>query len=115
MHRREGVPEKRRDDAVVVQELKDLVRMWDDANVKGDVATLDRLLADEFTFVGGPKKRQYLASITLRSRDLKVESAVSEDVEVQVYGETAIVVGLNTVKGQNRGQAFEDKWLYLDV
>jgi ketosteroid isomerase-like protein len=115
LHRREGVTEKRKDDAVVVQELRNLVRMWDDANVRGDVATLDRLLADEFTFVGGPNKRQYLASITLRPRDLKVESAVSEDVEVQVYGDTAIVVGLSTVKGQNRGQAFEDKWLYLDV
>lgn len=64
------------------QELRDLVREWDEAVVKRDAATLDGLLADEFAFVGGPNKAQYLTSIKSASADTFVESAVSADVEV---------------------------------
>jgi imidazolonepropionase-like amidohydrolase/ketosteroid isomerase-like protein len=102
-------------DTPTARELRDLVLKWDEANVKGDVAALDSLLADEFTFVGGPNKAQYLESIKSRSSDLTVESAVSTDIEVQIYGDTAIVVGLDTIKGVNRGQAYVNKYLYMDV
>jgi ketosteroid isomerase-like protein len=97
------------------QELRSLVRAWDEATVKGDTAILDRLLADEFAFVGGPNKAQYLASINRRTTDSVIESAVSEKVEVQVYGDAAVVVGLDVVKGKTRGQPFEHKFRYMDV
>ena len=115
-HKRDSpTAQKGVEDAATTEELRNLVRKWDEANVKGDVATLDSLLADEFAFVGGPDKAQYLASIKSRSSDSMIESAVSSDVQVQIYGDTAIVVGLDTIKGKNKGQAFEQKWLYLDV
>lgn len=97
------------------EELRSLVREWDQATVKGDVAVLDRLLGDEFSFVDGPNKAQYLASITMRPAESIVESAISEDVEVQVFGETATVVGTDTIKGKNRGHPFENRFRYLDV
>jgi ketosteroid isomerase-like protein len=105
------IPDKGK--AKVEQELQNLVRMWDEAYVKGDTATLDRLLADEFAFVGGLKKAEYLASF--KSRNLAIESAVSTDIQVQVYGDTAILTGLDTITGKNKDQTFVTKWLYLDV
>jgi len=98
----------------VEQELRALVRTWDDAFVKGDTATLDRLLADEFAFVGGPKKADYLASFKTRPAD-SIQSAVSTDIQVQVYGDTAVLVGLDTISGQNKGAPYVSKWLYMDV
>ena len=97
------------------QELRDLVRTWDEANVKRDTVTLDRLLANEFAFVGGPTKLQYLASIKSTPADSFIESAVSVDVEVQIYENTAIVTGLDTIKGKNKGQPYVSRWLYMDV
>lgn len=97
------------------QELRRLVRAWDEATVKRDVVVLDRLLAEEFAFVDGPKKAQYLASITSRPADSTIESAKSVNVEVQIYGDTAIVVGLDIVNGKNKGQAFENRFRYMDV
>jgi ketosteroid isomerase-like protein len=104
---------KQKQNARVEQELQNLVRIWDEAYVKGATATLDRLLADEFAFVGGPKKAEYLASF--KSRNLAIESAVSTDIQVQVYGDTAILTGLDTITGKNKDQTFVTKWLYLDV
>lgn len=101
--------------ARVEQELRNLVRMWDEADVKGDATRLDRLLADEFAFVGGETKAQYLASVKSKSPDSVIESAVSEDVQVQVYGDMALVTGLDTIKGKNKGQPFINRWLYMDV
>ena len=95
-------------------QLKQLVQTWDAAFVKGDTATLDRLLAAEFAFVGGPKKAEYLASFKTRPADA-VQSAVSTDIQVQVYGDTAVLVGLDTISGQNKGQPQVTKWLYMDV
>lgn len=108
-------PNKNKGEAKVEQELRKLVRAWDDADVKGDTATLDKLLADEFVFLGGPTKAQYLASLKTKSLDTMIESAVSTDVQVQVYGNIAIVTGLDTITGKNKGQPFLAKWLYMDV
>ena len=101
-------------DAKIEQELRKLVQSWDEAFVKADTATLDRLLAKEFSFVGGLKKVDYLASFKSRPNDA-VASAVSTDIEVQVYGDTAILTGLDTITGKNKGESYTSKWLYLDV
>jgi len=103
-----------KDDTKVEQALRNLVRACDEAYVKGDAAILDRLLADEFAFVGGPKKAEYLASFKSRPADL-VDSAVSTDIQVQVYGDTAVLIGLDTISGKNKGQPYVVKWLYMDV
>ena len=75
MHKREVALDQERENSSVVRELRNLVRIWDEADVKGDAATLDRLLAEEFTFVGGPNKAQYLAAVKSKSPDTYVESA----------------------------------------
>ena len=84
--------------ADVEQELRKLVQTWDEAFVKKDTETLDRLLADEFEFVGGPKKADYLAST--KTRKANILSAVSSDVRVQVYDDMAIVTGLDANTGR---------------
>jgi ketosteroid isomerase-like protein len=96
------------------EHLKGLVRQWDEAIVKRDTVTLDRLLADEFEFVGGVKKAAYLESIKTQPADA-MTSAVSTDLQVLVYDNTAVVTGLDTISGHNKGQPYTAKWLYTDV
>ena len=95
------------------QELRKLVQTWDEAFVKKDTETLNRLLADEFEFVGGPKKADYLAS--LKTRKANILSAVSADVRVQVYDDMAIVTGVDAITIKDVGQDLLTKWLYMDV
>ncbi|HEY3103356.1 MAG TPA: nuclear transport factor 2 family protein [Pyrinomonadaceae bacterium] len=95
-------------------ELRKLVQSWDEAYVRGDTTTLDRLLADEFSFVGGPKKADYLASFKSRPAN-SVQSAVSTDIQVQVYDDVAVLTGIDTITIKNAGQTLVTKWLYMDV
>lgn len=100
-------------DLKVEHELRAQVRQWDEADVKRDVAMLNRLLADEFAFVGGIDKRKYLAFV--ESGDAGIESAVSDNVKVRVYGDTAVLTGLDTIKGKRKGQEYVERYLYTDV
>jgi len=99
--------------ADVEQELRKLVQTWDEAFVKKDTETLSRLLADEFEFVGGPKKADYLAAT--KTRKANIQSAVSADVRVQVYDDMAIVTGVDAITIKDAGQDLLTKWLYMDV
>jgi len=99
--------------ADVEQELRKLVQTWDEAFVKKDTETLNRLLADEFEFVGGPKKPDYLASF--KTRKANIQSAVSTDIQVQVYDDMAIVTGVDAITIKDVGQDLLTKWLYMDV
>lgn len=95
------------------QELRKLVQTWDEAFVKADTETLGRLLADEFEFVGGLKKADYLASF--KTRKANIRSAVSTDVRVQVYDDMAIATGVDAITIKDVGQDLMTKWLYMDV
>jgi hypothetical protein len=95
------------------QELRSLVQTWDSAFVKKDTETLNRLLADEFEFVGGPKKADYLAST--KTRKANIVSAVSSDVRVQIYDNMAIVTGVDAITIKDVAQDLLTKWLYMDV
>lgn len=101
-------------DTKVAEELRGLIQVWDKALVNNDVATMDRLLAVEFAFVGGANKVAYLTSLK-PNPDTAVESAVSTQIEVQVYGDTAVLTGLDTINGNSKGVPFMAKWLYMDV
>ena len=76
------------------------------AQQKNDTAALERIWADDFTFTNSSgevqTKAQRLAEI--KSGELKFESISIDDVQVRVYGDTAVVTGRGTVKGQRRGQ-----------
>jgi ketosteroid isomerase-like protein len=78
--------------------LKQLVREWADAAVHGDVQTLDRIQADNFS--GSSEGRNFgkkMLREALRSGIMKVASWTVEDVKVEVKGNSAVVTGKSTL------------------
>jgi ketosteroid isomerase-like protein len=101
----------------VDQQLKKLENDWAQAEVKKDFATLDRILADDYTFTD-PDGKVFSKAQTIASfksdQNVVTDEAVSE-LAVQVYGDAAVVTGLSkeTLKGQTRGDVyrFTDTWV----
>lgn len=87
---------------------------YSEALIRADVAALGRLVADDFisTTPTGEvfDKAQSLARI--KSGELTFDSGKDSDVRVRVYGDTAVVTGLWTSKGQMMGKPFENKERY---
>jgi ketosteroid isomerase-like protein len=74
------------------------------AQVHADEAALNRIYADDFIGVGPSgtvrTKPQVLADFT--SGDLKFQSIITEEVQVRVYGNTAVETGRSTMTGQDK-------------
>src|SRR3954466_4590478 len=88
-------------DNAAERDIRALERQWNDARVRADVATLDRLLAADWTVVHGEgsikTKAEDLAD--LKSGARKFSADVTEDeLSVRVVGDTAIAAGLSDSK-----------------
>ena len=92
------------------QEIRALETQWNEARAHADIATLDRLLADDWTVTHAngttDTKAKYLAD--LRSGARKFAGAVTvSDFVVRFYGDTAIASGSSdstvTLNGQAQG------------
>lgn len=91
--------------------VEQAVRRLDDeriqAQIHADAAALDRIYADDFIGVGPSgtvrTKPQVLADFT--SGNLKFQSITTDDVQVRVYGNTAVETGRSTMIGQDKGKA----------
>ncbi len=75
------------------------------ALVHGDISALDQLVGEDVIYTSPTGRVQKKADIVsdLRSGALKVESIESDDVELRVYGDTAVVTYGSTTKFQDRG------------
>ena len=106
----------------VEQELMKLEQDWTNANVKADVAVLDRILADDYTWTDNDAvvwtKAQNLAVI--KSGESVISSMVTDDMKVRIYGDAAVVTGRNTNKGMLKGkdisgqERWTDTWIKRD-
>jgi uncharacterized protein (TIGR02246 family) len=76
------------------------------AQIGADTAALDRIYADDFIGVGPSgavrTKAQVIADFT--SGDLKFQSITTDDVQVRVYGDTAVETGRSKMNGQDKAK-----------
>ena len=89
------------------QEIRQVDRERIQAQISADAAALDRLYANDFIGIGPSgtvrRKPQVIADFT--SGDLKFQSINTDDVQVRVYGNTAVETGRSTMIGQDKGKA----------
>jgi len=90
--------------------VQQTIRKLDDeriqAQIHSDAAALDRLYADDFIGIGPSgtvrTKPQVIADFT--SGTLKFQSITTDEVQLRVYGNTAVETGRSTMNGQDKGK-----------
>ena len=96
-------PPKRKVEQVIKQVDHERIQ----AQIGADAAALDRIYANDFIGIGPSgtvrTKAQVIADFT--SGDLKFQSITTDDVQVRVYGNTAVETGRSTMIGQDKGKA----------
>jgi ketosteroid isomerase-like protein len=90
---------------------------WAEALRTLDLATLEQLMADEYQIIQPSGvvvgKAETLAS--LRSDQRHWELAESDQHDIRLYGDTAVVIGRWRGRGVNHGQSFDYAARYLCV
>lgn len=101
--------------------VQQIIRKLDDeriqAQIHADAAALDRLYADDFVGVGPSgtvrTKPQVIADFT--SGTLKFQSITTNDVQVRVYGNTAVETGQSTMHGDDKGKTVPENTRFTRV
>jgi ketosteroid isomerase-like protein len=92
------------------EELIRVAHDWDRAMIANDADAIGRYMADDWTIVGSDGrvggKADFLALV--RSGALTHDVMTSEDFNVRVYGDTAVVIARGISGGKYQGQAFRE-------
>jgi ketosteroid isomerase-like protein len=100
-----------------VQEVLAIEHAWTEAHLRGDVQTLEEIMAFDYVKIQPDgslsDKRTTLASYQPDQRAWDV--ARGDDYDVRVYGDTAVVIGRWTACGINNGQPFDYAARFLSI
>ena len=77
------------------------------AQIHADAAALDRIYANDFIGIGPSgtvrHKPEVLSDFT--AGHLKFQAITTDEIQVRVYGNTAVETGISTMVGQDKGKA----------
>lgn len=91
----------------IEQVIKQLDHERIQAQINADAAALERIYAADFIGIGPSgavrTKPQVISDFT--SGELKFQSITTDEVQVRIYGDTAVETGVATMTGQDKGKA----------
>ena len=99
------------------KQIKELEKERFRAMIKVDIASLDRILADDLTYThtnGWLQTKEELMS-SLKSNELNYKSAITNDVVVRTYGTSAVVTGTALMKVESQEQEYNLRIRFIDV
>ena len=90
---------------------------YQEAVKKSDVATMGRILADDFVLVTGRGRTQTKEDLLKESASGEITYEHQEDTDrtVRLWGDSAVVTALLWAKGVQKGKSFEYKVWFSDV
>lgn len=105
-------------DSRTLEEIVQVVKGLDGAGAAQDAAAYARLWAEDVTVVTpeGRLLRRAEALATVDPAAMKgLTASPSEDVQIRVYGNTAVVTGRITISGQQNGKTVNDQLRFTDT
>ncbi len=87
------------------------------AELRGDVASLERLLAPDyqgFDLAGHPQDRDAVLA-PYRTGTVKLEQLTPTDLHTRRFGDIGLVTGRSLIRGHTAGKAFDLRHRFLDV
>src|SRR5689334_21906889 len=103
--------------AKIPADLAARVHAYDDAQVKGDKAALEDLLADDYVLVNSRGQRQDKARLIAdyTKPGFKIEPFTVEEPVELAWSDGAVMGGVATLLGVDEGQSFEVRLRFSDI
>ena len=112
-----NAPIARADEAADKTQLIELEKRSAAALISGDFQALGSIFAEEWKVVGpdGQVLTRQQVFEQLRGTDLKFTSYDISELDVHIFGDTAIVIGHGNPHGETRGEKFELNEVFSDT
>jgi ketosteroid isomerase-like protein len=98
-------------------EIRRIEIEWGEAFERRDFATLDRIMAGEYILTDplGNVRGKAESLAALATNQVLFESTRSDNVNVRINGDTAVVTGRSTFRGSYKGWSMAGRYQYTDV
>jgi ketosteroid isomerase-like protein len=104
-------------EGTLVREAIEVKRQYDVAQLANDGEWFERMFADDYVFIGSDgvmvSKKDYVKD--MESHDLVWASVTVKDMQVRVYGDTAVVTGRFFGKGRYKGSPLDERQRFTSV
>jgi len=112
-----AVGAEHRGDKAEIGAIRELEEKRNDAIVHGDAAALERMTADDYTFVTLRGEMLTKADVVrnFRSGAAKYQSRTISDLKIRIYGNSAVVTGRAVQKGAENGKDYSGDYWFTRV
>jgi ketosteroid isomerase-like protein len=97
--------------------IRELENAWNQAVQQKDIRAIAPLMGNELVYIDYDgtmmNKAEYLAS--LQAPALHLEHIVSDSMQVQFFGQSAVVMGVYTEKGAKNGKPYLRRERFIDT
>jgi ketosteroid isomerase-like protein len=101
----------------LIQEVVEAERAWVEAHRRLDIVALERLMADDYKHIRADGvvvgKAEDLDSY--QTGDRHWDFAESDEYDIQIYGQTAVLIGRWRARGVNAGERFDYTARFVSV
>ncbi len=103
--------------AIAQNEIRRLEEQRNQAILHADVATLDRMTADDYTFITLKGELRTKADILqgFRSGAIHYDNRRVSDLKIRLYGNTAVVTGRSVQQGMEYGKDYSGDYWFTRV
>jgi ketosteroid isomerase-like protein len=97
--------------------IKQHEQNWAQATIKEGAAAVDQYEADDIitTDPSGRVTDKAQDKMDLSSGDFKIQSEELSELKVHIYGNAAVAVGTNSLRGTYKGQDISGKYRFTDT
>jgi ketosteroid isomerase-like protein len=100
-----------------IDQLTQMEHRFAEAALKGDISSVEKMLAPEFVGVDPSGKELSRADVlaNMRNPEWTIESLRHENVRVRLFGDCAVVLAITVVKGKRNGEVVAGTFPYMRV
>jgi uncharacterized protein (TIGR02246 family) len=102
-------------DASISQTLQALEQEWLNAEKNHDAAAFEKIVADDWVAITPDGKRQTKADRAAEIKSAHITSATLGDMNVRVFGDTAVVTGTDNEVTVENGKKSSEHYVWTDV
>jgi ketosteroid isomerase-like protein len=99
------------------QSIIALEHAWDQALERGDIKALSAIFDSSMLYIDYDghllTKAEYL--LRVKTNNLHLQQVVTDQMDVQMFGNTAIVIGLYKIKGMEKGKPYAHRGRFMDT
>jgi uncharacterized protein (TIGR02246 family) len=104
------------DDVTAETTIRQLEKDWDAALVRGDQTTIDRIMAEDCLLVSSTGELMTKGQADAdRRTHTKISASTITQINVRVFGDTAIVIGTNLETSTYDGHSTSGQYRWTDV